>query len=111
MRGTEDLRTTVATGVQVEKRVRGCTAGFNTPLFLVDAPGGGGKRDCHSFEHYNRDTGISVYRSPNVNPEAYYLYFDPIHLLSAAGQQRWADPGEHDVMVHEAITAARERRR
>lgn len=111
VKGVEDLRTTVDTAIELEKQVRGLTAGFNTPTFVVDAPGGGGKRDCHSFEHYNRETGISVYRSPNVNAEAYYLYFDPIHLLPESGQKRWADPAEHDVMVREAITAARERQR
>ena len=111
VKGVEDLRTTVDTAIELEKTVRGLTAGFNTPTFVVDAPGGGGKRDCHSFEHYNRETGISVYRSPNVNEDAYYLYFDPIRLLSEEGQRRWADPAEHDVMVRDAIAAARERRR
>src|SRR4029079_4596328 len=31
VKGAEDLRTTVATGLMVEKHVRGSTAGFNTP--------------------------------------------------------------------------------
>ena len=44
VQGTEDLRTMVATAIRVEKRLRGASAGFNTPLFVVDAPGGGGKR-------------------------------------------------------------------
>ncbi|MBL8973083.1 MAG: KamA family radical SAM protein, partial [Myxococcales bacterium] len=109
VKGVEDLRTTVGTAIELEKQVRGLTAGFNTPTFVVDAPGGGGKRDVHSFEHYNPVTGISVYRSPNVNPEAFYCYFDPIELLPAEGQRRWADPGQHDVMLDEAITAARAR--
>lgn len=111
VKGVEDLRTTVDTAIELEKEVRGLTAGFNTPTFVVDAPGGGGKRDVHSFEHYNRTTGISVYRSPNVNKDAYYLYFDPIHLLPPEGQRRWADPGEHDAMVQEAIAAAGVRQR
>ena len=109
VKGVEDLRTTVGTAIELEKQVRGLTAGFNTPTFVVDAPGGGGKRDVHSFEHYNPVTGISVYRSPNVNPEAFYCYFDPIELLPTEGQRRWADPGQHDVMLDEAITAARAR--
>src|SRR5262249_16385846 len=50
VKGVEDLRTTLATAVALEKHVRGTTAGFNTPVFVVDAPGGGGKRDAHSFE-------------------------------------------------------------
>jgi len=111
VKGVEDLRTTVGTAIELEKQVRGLTAGFNTPTFVVDAPGGGGKRDVHSFEHYNPETGVSVYRSPNVNAAAYYCYFDPIELLPEAGQRRWADPAEHDVMVAEAIAAARARQR
>ncbi|HRI10881.1 MAG TPA: KamA family radical SAM protein [Nannocystaceae bacterium] len=111
VKGVEDLRTTVDTAIELEKEVRGLTAGFNTPTFVVDAPGGGGKRDVHSFEHYNRETGVSVYRSPNVNREAYYLYFDPIDLLPEAGQRRWADAGEHDAIVAEALAAAKSRHR
>jgi lysine 2,3-aminomutase len=44
VKGVEDLRTTVGTAIELEKQVRGLTAGFNTPTFVVDAPGGGGKR-------------------------------------------------------------------
>ena len=57
VQGTEELRTTVQTAIDLEKHLRGSTAGFNTPTFVVDAPGGGGKRDVHSFEHYDRTTG------------------------------------------------------
>ena len=109
VKGVEDLRTTVGTAIEIEKQVRGLTAGFNTPTFVVDAPGGGGKRDCHSFEHYNPETGVSVYRSPNVNTEAVYLYFDPIDQLPEAGRQRWADPAQHELMLQEAVAAARAR--
>ena len=109
VKGVEDLRTTVGTAVEIEKQVRGLTAGFNTPTFVVDAPGGGGKRDVHSFEHYNPETGVSVYRSPNVNPDAFYLYFDPIDQLPESGRARWADPAQHEPMLAEAIAAARAR--
>ena len=104
--GAEDLRTTVGSAVAIEKQVRGSTAGFKTPTFVVDAPGGGGKRDAHSFEHYNRETGISVYRSPAVDPNKLYFYCDPIDLLPESGQARWADPAEHDRIIAEATEAA-----
>ena len=107
VKGVEDLRTTVQTALDLEKGLRGLTAGFNTPAFVVDAPGGGGKRDAHSFEHYNRTTGISVYRSPNIDPKRFYLYFDPIHLLPPEGQARWKEPSRRDLMVGEAIGAAK----
>jgi lysine 2,3-aminomutase len=106
VKGVEDLRTTLTTGLTIEKGIRGSTAGFNTPLVVVDAPGGGGKRDAHSFEHYNRETGISVYTSPTVHPGAIYYYFDPIDLLPPAGRARWADPAQHDAMIEEARAAA-----
>lgn len=106
VQGVEELRTTVNTAVQLEKCVRGTTAGFNTPAFVVDAPGGGGKRDVHSYEHYDRTTGISVYTAPSVKPDQYFLYFDPIDRLPEQGRARWADPAEHDKMCAEAVEAA-----
>jgi lysine 2,3-aminomutase len=109
VRGVEDLRTTVETGAQLEKRLRGLTAGFNTPSTVVDTPGGG-KRDVHSYEHYNRETGVTVYVSPVVHPGQYFCYFDPIHLLPPKGQARWADPAQHDLIIQEALEAARARR-
>jgi lysine 2,3-aminomutase len=106
VKGVEDLRTTLQTGLDIEKGIRGATAGFNTPAVVVDAPGGGGKRDAHSYEHYDRATGISVYTAPAVHPGAVYFYFDPIDLLPAAGRARWADPAEQVRMVEEARAAA-----
>lgn len=101
--GIEELRTTVAYTQQIERQVRGTTAGFNTPIFVNDVPGGGGKRDIHSFHYYDQVTGVSVYTSPGVNPEAIYLYFDPIRLLPQEGQERWSHPSEHDEIAQEAI--------
>ncbi|OIO61097.1 MAG: lysine 2,3-aminomutase [Candidatus Marinimicrobia bacterium CG1_02_48_14] len=106
VQGVEELRTRIADTVEIERHVRGATAGFNTPTFVTDVPGGGGKRDVHSYDFYDEVTGISVYRSPSVDEEKVYLYFDPIDLLPANGQARWADPKEHDIMVNEAIVAA-----
>lgn len=111
VKGVEDLRTSVDTAIFIEKHVRGSTAGFNTPTFVVDAPGGGGKRDAHSYEYYDRETGISVYQAPSVKPGQFFLYFDPLHQLSTAVQRRWADHAEHDVMTNAAIAKAKERLR
>jgi lysine 2,3-aminomutase len=106
VKGVEDLRTTVATGAYIEKQIRGLVGGFNTPMVVVDTPGGG-KRNVHSFEHYDRETGIAVYVSPVVHPGQYFCYFDPIPLLSPAGQERWADPAKHDALIAEAVEVAR----
>jgi lysine 2,3-aminomutase len=111
VQGTEELRTTVQTAIDLEKHVRGSTAGFNTPTFVVDAPQGGGKRDAHSFEYYDRTTGISVYTAPSVKPGVMFYYFDPVDLLPEEGQRRWADPAEHGRMVEEALALAAARMR
>ena len=106
VKGVEDLRTTIQTAIDIEKFVRGTTAGFNTPTFLCDAPGGGGKRDLHSYDHYDRENGIAVYSAPSVKPGQWFLYFDPIDQLSPAAQARWQDQKEQNEMVRAAIAAA-----
>ncbi len=109
VRGVEDLRTSVDTAIHIEKHVRGITAGYNTPTFVVDAPGGGGKRDAHSYEYYDRDTGISVYTAPSVKPGQTFTYFDPLHQLATHQQRRWADPIEQRAMIDDALFKARGR--
>jgi lysine 2,3-aminomutase len=104
--GVEDLRTSLEAGLNIEKHVRGHTAGFNTPSFVVDTMGGGGKRDGHSYEHYNRETGIAVFTSPSVKPGAQFLYFDPLRTLDEEKQQRWQIASERRRMIDEALDAA-----
>jgi lysine 2,3-aminomutase len=108
VKGVEDLRTTLDTALLIEKHVRGSTAGFHTPTFVVDAPGGGGKRNAHSYEYYDRETGISVYTAPSVKPGELFLYFDPLDQLSETIRRRWAEPAEQEVMVQLAIARAKE---
>ncbi|MGM0557120.1 MAG: KamA family radical SAM protein [Myxococcota bacterium] len=110
VQGVEDLRTTVQTNIDIEKNVRGCTAGFNTATHVVDAPGGGGKRDVHSYEYYNRETGVSVYTAPSVKPGKYFFYFDPLSALSSDIQEAWKDPKQQDEMVEQALEEAKARR-
>ena len=105
VKGVEDLRTTLQTALDIEKAVRGTTAGFHTPTFVVDAPGGGGKRVAHSFEHYDRDTGISVFAAPSVKP-GFFVYFDPVDTLAPEIQEKWKSAAERDKMVEQAIAAA-----
>jgi lysine 2,3-aminomutase len=104
--GVEDLRTSLAVGLEIEKHVRGHTAGFNTPSFVVDTMGGGGKRDAHSYEFYNRETGIAVFASPSVKPGVSFLYFDPLPALAEEQQLRWRIPDQRRAMIDEALEAA-----
>ena len=106
--GTEDMRTSVKETIELERAVRGVTAGFNTPLFVTDAPGGGGKRDVHSYDYYDETTGISIYRSPGVDESKLYIYFDPIHTLSGEGQKLWEpdyweDESRQEKLIKDAI--------
>jgi lysine 2,3-aminomutase len=41
--GAEHFRTTVATGLEIIRALRGWTSGLAVPHFVIDAPGGGGK--------------------------------------------------------------------
>ena len=111
VQGVEDLRTSVDTAIHIEKHVRGSTAGYNTPTFVVDAPGGGGKRDVHSYEYYDRDTGVSVFAAPSVKPSQLFMYFDPLHQLATHQQRRWSDPAEQQTMTADALARARGRAR
>ena len=100
--GCEHLRTTLREGEELEKAVRGTTAGFNTPTFVCDLPGGGGKRHVASYEYYDEENGISVWKAPYVKKDEMFLYFDPIHKLSVEAQKRWQNEGERNAMIEEA---------
>jgi lysine 2,3-aminomutase len=103
--GVEDLRTPLHTAQTLELHTRGATAGFNTPAFVLDAPGGGGKRDVHSPVHYDRATGISVFTSPSVKPGKKFLYFDPLASLDDEHRWRWTQCSERRAMIDDALGA------
>ncbi len=103
--GVEDLRTTLRAGIKIEKGLRGTTAGFNTPTFIVDTLGGGGKRDGHSYEMYDEENGIAVFTSPTVRPGRRFFYFDPVDTLSADARLRWQDPVVRRQMLDDALAA------
>ncbi len=104
--GVEDLRTSLREGLELEKRVRGVTAGFHTPAFVVDTMGGGGKRDAHSYEYYDRENGVAVFTSPSVKPGQRFFYFDPLASLDPEVRRRWLSNGEPQRMVNDALRQA-----
>lgn len=105
--GCEHFRTTLREGVELEKAVRGTTAGFNTPTFVCDLPGGGGKRHVASYEYYDEENGISAWRAPYVKADEVFTYFDPIHKLSPEAQERWKDAKIRKQMIDDAIAKAK----
>lgn len=54
----EHMRTSLQTMLDLEAQIRGSIAGFMMPQFVVDLPGGGGKRLGWSYKSYDRKTGI-----------------------------------------------------
>lgn len=54
----EHMRTSLQSMLDIEAAIRGSIAGFNIPQFVVDLPGGGGKRLGWSYKSYDRRTGI-----------------------------------------------------
>ena len=106
VKGVEDLRTTLGTAIDLEKQVRGATSGFNTPTFVLDTMGGGGKRNVHSYEHYDRQNGIAVFTSPVVKPGEFFFYLDPLYYLDSAAAQRWGEVDKRRDMLAAAVQAA-----
>nr|POE66248.1 l-lysine 2,3-aminomutase [Quercus suber] len=81
VKGVEDLRTPLSTILELEKHIRGTIAGFMMPTFVVDLPGGGGKRLANSFETYDKETGLSTWKAPGVSdPDETFEYHDPFPI-------------------------------
>jgi lysine 2,3-aminomutase len=97
--GTEHFRVSIAEMQGLERQVRGSTAGFNTPLFIVDAPGGGGKRDVHSYEYRNDKYGITGYRAPVVDRNRLFLHLDPLRTLDSLARAEWQAPGGREAIL------------
>jgi lysine 2,3-aminomutase len=97
VKGTEHFRLPLATARRLEKEVRGATAGFNTPTFVVDTSGG--KRDVHSAEFHEDKYGVAVFMSPAVAHGNRFYYFDAIRSLSDAGAIAWAAPDAREAII------------
>lgn len=66
----EHFRTPLQKILDIEAQIRGTIAGFSMPQFVVDLPGGGGKRLAWSHQSYDRSTGISRFVAPAVTTAA-----------------------------------------
>ena len=79
IRGVEDLRTSLREILELERQIRGTIAGFMTPQFVVDLPGGGGKRLAASFESYDESSGVSKFTAPSIKgTDQIFEYHDPL---------------------------------
>lgn len=97
VKGTEYFRTPLSTILNMDKQIRGMFAGFNTPNFVVDLMGGGGKRLASTYDSYDRTTGISIFESYNNKK---YYHVDPLHSLKGDMAMRWI---KGDVIIDKNI--------
>jgi lysine 2,3-aminomutase len=91
VRGIEDLRTPLSVILDLEERLRGTIAGYCMPHFVVDLPGGGGKRLAATYRSYDPESGISTFRAPGLHGDkgqAVYKYYDPVPVTHCVGHLR-----------------------
>ena len=78
VKGIEDLRTPLSDIIRLDKELRGKLSGFMMPSFVIDLPGGGGKRLVSTSESYKN--GVAIYKAPGLpgaKGERVYTYRDP----------------------------------
>ncbi|MDW7670864.1 MAG: lysine 2,3-aminomutase [Bacillota bacterium] len=61
--GIEHFRTTVSKGIEIIEGLRGHTSGYAVPVFVVDAPGGGGKIPVNPQYMISQGAGKVVLRN------------------------------------------------
>ncbi|KAJ2891825.1 L-lysine 2,3-aminomutase [Zalerion maritima] len=80
----EHFRTDLNTNLHIAHETTGSIAGFSQPKFVVDLPGGGGKRPIQEYLTYDRATGRSTFTAPAITSEGksgkVYEYWDPVHF-------------------------------
>lgn len=87
VRGIEDLRTPLSKIIELDQKLRGTLSGFMMPAFVIDLPGGGGKRLVSTKESYDEVNGVARYTAPGLPGEKgtrSYFYHDPTPVNEAA---------------------------
>ena len=74
IRGSAHFRTGVEKGLEIIRALRGHTTGYATPMFCIDAPGGGGKIQLAPDPVVGRDGDYLLLRNFEGNV---YRYPDP----------------------------------
>lgn len=80
VQGIEDLRTPLKDIIKFDKELRGTLSGFMMPAFVIDLPGGGGKRLVSTHETYDEEKGVATYTAPGLpglKGKTTYTYYDP----------------------------------
>ncbi|KAI9719243.1 MAG: hypothetical protein M1812_003573 [Candelaria pacifica] len=87
VKGIEDRRTPLSEILNMEEQLLGTgAAGYDLPKFVVDLPGGGGKRPASTRKCYDPSTGVSVFTAPAVKGDKKeFRYFDPLWACGEGG--------------------------
>lgn len=85
----EHFRTNLETCINISKSLTGNFPGFQLPRFIVDLPGGGGKRSVYEYDFYNREYGVYGFKSPIISEDKTYYYCDPLRYLEPDIQKEW----------------------
>ncbi|KAG9245120.1 hypothetical protein BJ878DRAFT_534116 [Calycina marina] len=62
--GIDNIRTLLSTIHELQHQIRGSIGGYSMPQFVVNLPGGGGKRLAADYLTYNHDTGLPTWKAP-----------------------------------------------
>ena len=120
--GIEHFRTRVSTGIEIAEALRGHTSGFAVPLFILDAPGGGGKvplgpnymisQSDKKVVIRNYEGGMFSYPEPDIPPSAC-----PDHCVHCQNDERASREGvagilggQHSSLVPEGTLREKRRR-
>jgi lysine 2,3-aminomutase len=112
VRGIEDLRTPLSKILELDQKLRGTLSGFMMPAFVIDLPGGGGKRLVSTMESYDEVTGVAEYRAPGLpgdKGKTLYTYHDPTPVDEAAVaelRQEQEQAIEQDVPLQDLVYAS-----
>ena len=87
----EHFRTNLATCINISKRLTGAFPGFQLPRFIVDLPGGGGKRSVYEYEFYDKKYGVYGFKSPVISGDKIYYYCDPLRYLEPNIREEWIE--------------------
>ena len=112
VKGVEDLRTTLQTALDIEKHVRGVDRRASTRRRSSSTRRAAAASATRTrYEHYDRETGISVFTAPSVKPGVLPVLRSDRHARRPRSRRAGSIPAEQDRMVEDALAAARARLR
>lgn len=79
VKNAEHFRTTIEESISIYNSVTGFFPGFLSPKFVVDLPGGGGKKNICAYERQESRDGTYAYTSAICGERRLFYYYDPLN--------------------------------